>query len=320
MGRKFVAALMAAVALLPGIGMAQERGDGRGWNSGAAQRQGNDGGWQRGGRQARGPERQQQGGGERTWQRPTTVQDRGPMRQSPDGERTWRRSTDQGRGDQVRGDWAQRRDNPRPEAARDPQQERRVERRDGGAGQWAGRSSAGAVTQEPFRGDRNRDAEAFRRDRTRDRGDLSRERRDDGQRRWARSGADWNDQDRWASRRQGWGDQGRWYDRNGRTNWNRDWRRDSRYDWTRWRATNRNAFHLPRYYAPYGWNQGYRRFSVGFVLSSALFAQNYWISDPWAYRLPNAGGDVRWVRYYNDALLVDVYSGEVVDVIHDMFW
>jgi hypothetical protein len=28
----------------------------------------------------------------------------------------------------------------------------------------------------------------------------------------------------------------------------------------------------------------------------------------------------RWVRYYDDVLLVDVYTGEVVDVIHDFFW
>ena len=31
-------------------------------------------------------------------------------------------------------------------------------------------------------------------------------------------------------------------------------------------------------------------------------------------------GPYRWVRYYDDVLLVDIYSGEVVDVIHDFFW
>ena len=31
-------------------------------------------------------------------------------------------------------------------------------------------------------------------------------------------------------------------------------------------------------------------------------------------------GPYRWVRYYDDALLVDIYSGEVVDVIYDFFW
>jgi hypothetical protein len=26
------------------------------------------------------------------------------------------------------------------------------------------------------------------------------------------------------------------------------------------------------------------------------------------------------VRYYNDALLVDIYTGEVVDTVYDIFW
>jgi hypothetical protein len=29
---------------------------------------------------------------------------------------------------------------------------------------------------------------------------------------------------------------------------------------------------------------------------------------------------MRWIRYYNDALLVDVYTGEVVDAIRGFFW
>ena len=31
-------------------------------------------------------------------------------------------------------------------------------------------------------------------------------------------------------------------------------------------------------------------------------------------------GPYRWVRYYNDALLVDIRSGQVVDVEYDIFW
>ncbi|WP_342449817.1 RcnB family protein [Sphingomonas jejuensis] len=36
--------------------------------------------------------------------------------------------------------------------------------------------------------------------------------------------------------------------------------------------------------------------------------------------MPPAYGSYRWVRYYDDALLVDVRSGYVVDVIYDFFW
>ncbi|MFD1844416.1 RcnB family protein [Sphingomonas qilianensis] len=103
-------------------------------------------------------------------------------------------------------------------------------------------------------------------------------------------------------------------------NWNRNWRQDNRYDWTSRRQYNRNAYHLPRYYAPSGWRYGYRRFDIGFTLSALLFNRNYWIDNANYYGLPEAYGEYRWVRYYNDALLVDVYSGQVVDTVYDIFW
>jgi Ni/Co efflux regulator RcnB len=114
-----------------------------------------------------------------------------------------------------------------------------------------------------------------------------------------------------------WGNAGRNGDRG---NWNRNWRQDNRYDWNQRRQYNRNAYHLPRYYAPSGWDDGYRRFNVGFTLSTILFNQNYWIDDADYYGLPEAYGPYRWVRYYNDALLVDIDSGEVVDTVYDIFW
>jgi Ni/Co efflux regulator RcnB len=60
--------------------------------------------------------------------------------------------------------------------------------------------------------------------------------------------------------------------------------------------------------------------SIGFSLMPLFYSDRYWISDPWTYRLPSAYGNYRWVRYYNDALLVDIYSGDVVDVMYDFFW
>ena len=102
--------------------------------------------------------------------------------------------------------------------------------------------------------------------------------------------------------------------------WDRsDWRRHSRYDWYRYRSTNRNLFSIGRYYAPYR-NYRYSRIGIGFYLDQQLFGSRYWINDPWRYRLPEVYGPYRWVRYYDDVLLVDVYNGEVVDVIYDFFW
>jgi hypothetical protein len=103
-------------------------------------------------------------------------------------------------------------------------------------------------------------------------------------------------------------------------NWDRSsWRRDNRYDWRRHRDQYRSSYRLGRYYSPYR-DYSYRRLSIGFTLGSLFYGERYWINDPWQYRLPAAYGPYRWVRYYDDALLVNVYSGEVVDVIHDFFW
>ncbi len=106
--------------------------------------------------------------------------------------------------------------------------------------------------------------------------------------------------------------------RGGQVSWNRDWRRDDRYDWRRWRDRHRDRFHIGIYYDPFGW--GYQPFSIGWRLWPNYYASSYWITDPWDYQLPYAPPGTQWVRYYNDVLLVDLYSGEVVDVIHDFFW
>jgi hypothetical protein len=109
-------------------------------------------------------------------------------------------------------------------------------------------------------------------------------------------------------------------DRNDRRNsWDRGWRNDRRYDWQNWRYSNRNIFRIGPYYSPYR-NYGYNRFSIGFFLEPLFFGRNYWIGDPWQYRLPAAYPGTQWVRYYNDVLLVDTYSGEVLDVIYDFFY
>jgi hypothetical protein len=152
------------------------------------------------------------------------------------------------------------------------------------------------------------------RDGRRDQGGWNRDpRRDNGN--WGRSNDTWRGQD---YRRDTWRGDGSRYGNNHR--WDRSWRNDQRYDWQRYRTYNRDFFRQQRYYAPYGYNYGYRRFSIGLYLGSAFFGQRYWIDDPYDYRLPEVYPPYRWIRYYNDVLLVDTDSGQVVDVIYDFFW
>ncbi|WP_245638440.1 RcnB family protein [Croceicoccus bisphenolivorans] len=127
------------------------------------------------------------------------------------------------------------------------------------------------------------------------------------------------DRDRYRDR-----DGSRYRDRDGsryrdHRNWDRRWRDNNRYDWYRYRSHNRSIYRIGHYHSPYR-DYRYRRLTIGFTLGSLFYSSRYWIDDPWRYRLPEVYGPYRWVRYYDDVLLVDMYSGEVVDVIYDFFW
>lgn len=103
-----------------------------------------------------------------------------------------------------------------------------------------------------------------------------------------------------------------------RGDWRRDWRSDRRHDWRDHRRRHRSLFHFGFYYDPFGWN--YRPYSIGWRLWPSYYQSSYWLQDPGMYRLPYAPPGYRWIRYYDDALLVDTWDGTVVDVIRDFFW
>ena len=100
--------------------------------------------------------------------------------------------------------------------------------------------------------------------------------------------------------------------------WSGDWRHDRRYDWRSWRRHHRSHFNFGFYYDPFGWD--YFRYGIGWRLWPSYYRSSYWLNDPWQWRLPPAYGPYRWVRYYDDALLVNIYTGEVVDVDYNFFW
>jgi hypothetical protein len=100
--------------------------------------------------------------------------------------------------------------------------------------------------------------------------------------------------------------------------WSTRWRNDQRYDWQNYRRHHRSIFHLGIYYDPFGW--GYQRWGIGWRLWPSYYTDSYWLNDPSYYALPYAPWPLKWVRYYDDALLVNVYTGEVVDVMYDFFW
>jgi hypothetical protein len=201
---------------------------------------------------------------------------------------------------------------PQPDVVATPQNNNRNDGRFDGR-RFEERNGQRFGRNEEYRSDRD-DRRRFDRDDFKRRGEIAR----DGN--WYRDGSGkWQRRD---GRNYGNRDN-RDYSYNGDRKdfrWNRDWRRDSRYDWKSYRFSNRNFFRQSRYYDPFGSRYGYQRFSIGIRLGSSYYNDRYWISDPFAYRLPYADGPYRWVRYYDDVLLVDLRNGAVVDVIYDFFW
>jgi Ni/Co efflux regulator RcnB len=124
----------------------------------------------------------------------------------------------------------------------------------------------------------------------------------DGDRRWAGDGRRWD------------GDRG----------WDRD-RRGPPANWQRWERGRfppvyaaQRRFHIGPYSPPYGWYV--RSWGFGDFLPRGWFGQPYWIDDFWYYDLPYPPPGFHWVRVGDDALLVDDYSGRVVQVVDDIFW
>lgn len=94
---------------------------------------------------------------------------------------------------------------------------------------------------------------------------------------------------------------------------NRQWGRN---DWRNYRQGNRGLYSRGNWNSPYR----YRVFRPGVTISAGYFAPRYVIADPWRYRLPIARPGTRWVRFYDDVLLVDTRRGVVLDVIRGFYW
>lgn len=103
----------------------------------------------------------------------------------------------------------------------------------------------------------------------------------------------------------------------GDVHWDTNWRNNHHYDWHNYRNHHRSLFHLGFYVDPFSW--GYQPFYIGYRMWPAYYGNQYWI-DPAMYGLPYPPPGAAWVRYYNDVMLIDLYSGTVLDVIPGFFW
>lgn len=120
-----------------------------------------------------------------------------------------------------------------------------------------------------------------------------------------------NDRERreWREDRREW--------RDDRRDWRQDRRQDRREDWQRWRDSNRNDFRRGNWRAPFR----YRTFSAGAVMPRNYWGSRYYVNNWNAYRLPSPGPrHFRYVRHYDDVLLVDTRNGRVVRAYRNFYW
>ena len=79
---------------------------------------------------------------------------------------------------------------------------------------------------------------------------------------------------------------------------------------------DRGSYRTMPFHYPHGW--GYRSWHVGERLPFVFLTTSYFIDD-YDYDLPQPPYGHRWVRFGPDALLVDIYTGEVDDVVYGLF-
>ncbi|MBL8779409.1 MAG: RcnB family protein [Alphaproteobacteria bacterium] len=122
---------------------------------------------------------------------------------------------------------------------------------------------------------------------------------------------------------------------NGRPPVANNWRNDRRpvADNNTWRNNNARAgnwsqfrrnvrapqrFRVGAYHGPRGFH--YQRWSYGQRLPAAYYARQFWLFDVIGYGLFTPPPGLIWVRYGDDALLIDQYTGQIVQVRYDVFY
>jgi hypothetical protein len=79
-----------------------------------------------------------------------------------------------------------------------------------------------------------------------------------------------------------------------------------------------NRVHVHPFVYPNGW--AYREWAVGAVLPPLFLAPDYYYPEWAALGLEPPPPGAQWVRYGPDLLLVDVNSGQVLDVAYGVFY
>lgn len=72
------------------------------------------------------------------------------------------------------------------------------------------------------------------------------------------------------------------------------------------------------YRRPHGWY--YHRWGFGERLPFFFWTHEYWLTSWWLFGLPVPPIGCEWIRVDNDALLIDTRTGEIIQVVYNVFW
>ncbi len=79
-----------------------------------------------------------------------------------------------------------------------------------------------------------------------------------------------------------------------------------------------DRFHAGAYRQPYGYYV--RSWGYGDILPRGWYVQNYWLNDFLDFGLPYPPPGTEWVRVGGDALLLDQYTGRIIQIVRGIFW
>jgi Ni/Co efflux regulator RcnB len=79
-----------------------------------------------------------------------------------------------------------------------------------------------------------------------------------------------------------------------------------------------HRYHIRAWVAPRGFT--YRRFGIGERIPAVLLVADFFLTDFALYGLEAPPSEYVWVRDGSDAVLVDRYTGEVIEVEYDVFY
>jgi Ni/Co efflux regulator RcnB len=112
---------------------------------------------------------------------------------------------------------------------------------------------------------------------------------------------------------------GSYDNRNNRQDWNRGGYRNNN-NWSNYQRNFRSPqrYRGPSYVRPRGWYS--QRWTFGQFLPSLFWTSNYWINDYYYYGLQAPPPGTVWVRDGFDAILIDRYDGQIIQVVYDVYY